>query len=125
MFHIIDGIDLIRSPIDLAPRSALSLSGFWGIAVWRRIEPEDSEQDFDFELGSNPGGRELKSIQSGTFKFTAPLHRFQIQFLMQATWEQNGDFIFVSRIRRAGTTSWAEQKYCFSVNVVQPAEATD
>lgn len=133
IFNVMDGISIfIRDGDSLSPKQleinplhAINTLNFRVIAVWMRLDPQDSPKDeYEYEFLINAPGEPEKQMGSGTFQFTSPIYRLQILVFRDRPWAANGMVKVCSKIRKrsqSGQKQWAnqtfQQEYWFPVTV--------
>lgn len=125
LFNVVEGLEVTLQTIPSEQRlTFVKTLGFRGIAVWMRSEDDDPEDDYEFELAARaPGDTEENVFADGKFKFTKRNHRFNVHIGVHKPWTESGMFVFISRIRKVGTTEWLSQDFPIHVDVKKKVPA--
>ena len=93
--NVLEGIrfSLPGSRLPQEPRT-LASQGFYGTAVRMRLDDDNPDQEYEFEIHMQFPGKEDQVAQSGKFKFTKRFHRFQLRVVIDARRPRRGqDFV--------------------------------
>ena len=124
IFNVMDGITVFISDgnshstvrPEINPVTALNSLNFRVIAVWMRIDPDDSPKDeYDYEFTLNAPGEPEKQISAGTFQFSSPMYRLQLLVFRDKPWTETGMVKIVSKICKRSSDEkkrkWQNQSY--------------
>jgi hypothetical protein len=100
--------------------------GFRVVATWMRSPGDDPGHDYEYEfLLIMPTNQKVVHVSKGTFRFTAPLHRFTLRFPVPVPLEGTGVLHVVNKIRKGGSNEdWVSQDYPVIVEAL-PGEKAD
>jgi hypothetical protein len=81
------------------------------ISVWMKSDDDSDDAEFEFSWELTLTDEEAKTINSGKFKFTKPLHHLLLNFIEKPNVTRSGVIWFETKVRRIGTDSWLSQRY--------------
>lgn len=133
IFNVMDGIAVFISDgdstspqrPDINPVTALNSLNFRVLAVWMRIDSDDSPKDeYEYEFLIDAPGEEQKPMGSGVFRFDSPVYRLQMHVFRDRPWKETGIVKITSKIKKRATEEnrkWPQrsyqQEYWFQVTV--------
>ena len=125
LFHVLEGFTVQfettpktdgQSKSDTLPVNVASPK-FYSCAVWMKDANDGPEDEYEYEtVATSPGGEEL-TVNAGSFSFTKTFYRIQMGFVLAKPFQQSGDFVVCSKIRRKGTDEWLVQEYPIPITV--------